>query len=231
MPDTPNNRVGPQPGASLCVWCDEQQRRTPGKGALSVHEKAEQWRKSSQRGLLITSWQRLGKKTDGVITPVAEAVRVPALCHFQGPHGPSSCAPFTLNPHWARAATGKKSLVSKYAGSLRSYPALCDTVDYGLVHSLDYDRLPCQWGSPGKNTGVGCHILLELCTSTVLAANLPKYQALLRPWHPSICTTNTPGHHWVSQKSSRAASGESPSGQPTCRGGDKTTIETQGQCG
>ena len=26
----------------------------------------------------------------------------------QGPHKPSSCTTFTLNPHWGRAATGKK---------------------------------------------------------------------------------------------------------------------------
>ena len=36
---------------------------------------------------------------------------------LQGPHKPSSCATFTLNPHWIRAATGqKKSLASMRAG-------------------------------------------------------------------------------------------------------------------
>ena len=28
--------------------------------------------------------------------------------HHQDPHKPSSCATFTLNSHWGRAATGKK---------------------------------------------------------------------------------------------------------------------------
>ena len=28
--------------------------------------------------------------------------------HHQGPHKPSSYAPFTLNSHWGKAATGKK---------------------------------------------------------------------------------------------------------------------------
>ena len=37
--------------------------------------------------------------------------------------------------------------------------------------------------------------------------------------------------HGGKPKSSRAASGVNPSGQPTSIGGDKTTIETQGQCG
>ena len=50
------------------------------------------------------------------------------------------------------------------------------------------------------------------------------------PCDPSSCTTSTPGPHRGKPKSSRAASGANPSGQPTCRGGNKTTIETQGQC-
>ena len=35
-----------------------------------------------------------------------------SLCtwHPQGPCKPSSCATFTLNPHWVRAATGKRVL-------------------------------------------------------------------------------------------------------------------------
>ena len=37
--------------------------------------------------------------------------------------------------------------------------------------------------------------------------------------------------HGGKPKSSRAASGVNPSGQHTSIGGDKTTIETQGQCG
>ena len=30
-------------------------------------------------------------------------------------------------------------------------------------HGLQYARLPCPWDSPGKNTEVGCHFLLQ-CT-------------------------------------------------------------------
>jgi len=41
--------------------------------------------------------------------------------------------------------------------------------------------------------------------------------------------TSTAGPHRGKPKSSRAVSGANPSGQPTCRGGNKTTIETQGQ--
>ena len=35
--------------------------------------------------------------------------------HRQGPRKPRSCATFTLNSHWGRAATGKKSLASRVA--------------------------------------------------------------------------------------------------------------------
>ena len=28
-------------------------------------------------------------------------------------------------------------------------------------HGLQPARLPCPWDSPGKNTGVGCHLLLQ----------------------------------------------------------------------
>ena len=32
-------------------------------------------------------------------------------------------------------------------------------------HGLQHARLLCQWDSPGKNTGVGCHFLLHLAYS------------------------------------------------------------------
>ena len=34
-------------------------------------------------------------------------------------------------------------------------PTLCDPMDYSPA------RLLCPWNSPGKNTGVGCHSLLQ----------------------------------------------------------------------
>ena len=35
-------------------------------------------------------------------------------------------------------------------------PSLCDPID-----GRQPTRLPCPWDSPGKNTGVGCHFLLQ----------------------------------------------------------------------
>ena len=41
------------------------------------------------------------------------------------------------------------------AKSLQSCPTLCDSIDGSPPGS------PCPWDSPGKNTGVGCHFLLQ----------------------------------------------------------------------
>ena len=46
-------------------------------------------------------------------------------------------------------------LISAAAKSLQSCPTLCDP------HRRQPTRLPCPWDSPGKNTGVGCHFLLQ----------------------------------------------------------------------
>ena len=41
------------------------------------------------------------------------------------------------------------------AKSLQSHPTLCDPIDGSPP------GLPRPWDSPGKNTGVGCHFLLQ----------------------------------------------------------------------
>ena len=41
------------------------------------------------------------------------------------------------------------------AKSLQSCPTLCNPIDSSSPGS------PCPWDSPGKNTGVGCHFLLQ----------------------------------------------------------------------
>ena len=43
----------------------------------------------------------------------------------------------------------------------------CESVNYSIVsdilqpHGLKLIRLLCPWNSPGQNTGVGCHALLQ----------------------------------------------------------------------
>ena len=80
--------------------------------------------------------------------------------HCQGIHKPSSCATFTLNSHWGRAATGKKnpytyahkvSLV--VSNSLRS----CGLIVCGLPGFSVR-----QGDSLGKNTGVYWPILVAI---------------------------------------------------------------------
>ena len=53
---------------------------------------------------------------------------------------------FSLLPGLIAAATAAKSLQS------------CPTV---RPHRRQPTRLPSPWDSPGKNTGVGCHFLLQ----------------------------------------------------------------------
>ena len=46
------------------------------------------------------------------------------------------------------------NMLSVAAKSLQSCPTLCDP-------RWQLTRLPCPWDSPDKNTGVGCHFLLQ----------------------------------------------------------------------
>ena len=146
----------------------------------------------------------------------------------QGPCKPSSCATFTLNPHWGRAATGKKILGSMRTGSLQSCPTLCNPVDCGLPdfsfrEGLLQARLlewTGQYGLPYP--------------SRALYFLLPSLSASLSTWccqnlcDPTSCTTSTSGPHRGKPKPSGKPQELNPNGQLTCRGGNKTTIETWG---
>ena len=77
--------------------------------------------------------------------------------HHQGPCKPSSCATFTLNFHWGRAATGKKILVPMHEGSFQSCLTLCDPVDCSLQAALSGRGVPEQefwsvWANTGFHT-------------------------------------------------------------------------------
>ena len=60
------------------------------------------------------------------------------------------------------------------AKSLQSCPTLCDPIDGSPPGS------PCPWDSPGKNTGVGCHFLLQ-CMK-VKVKSLSRVRLLATPW-------------------------------------------------
>ena len=98
-------------------------------------------------------------------------------------------------------------------------------------------RLLCRGGRFSRQehwrvlANTGCHARLEHCISCC-----PSRQ---HPWEPGAARTPAtqaaaPPPHLASQgkpKASRAASVANPSGRPTCRGGNKATVETQGECG
>ena len=70
------------------------------------------------------------------------------------------------------------------AKSLQSCPTPCDP------HRRQPTRLPRSWDSPGKNTGVGCHFLLQCMKVKVKLLNRvrpqqpqgPQPSRLLPPW-------------------------------------------------
>ena len=47
--------------------------------------------------------------------------------------------------------------------SWSEFACVCAVTSFILTHynPMDLDRLPCPWDSPGKNTGMGCHPLLQ----------------------------------------------------------------------
>ena len=58
-----------------------------------------------------------------------------------------------------------------YAKSLQLCPTLCDPIDSS-------HQAPHPWDSPGKNTGVGCHFLLQC----MKMKSLSRVRLLATPW-------------------------------------------------
>ena len=78
----------------------------------------------------------------------------------------SSCS-WLENPHGQRSLVGcspwgcKESDMTERLSTAHSTCATCSLVLYVWLHGLYPARLLCPWGSPGKNTGVGCRGLLQ----------------------------------------------------------------------
>ena len=49
-------------------------------------------------------------------------------------------------------------------------------------HRRQPTRLPCPWDSPGKNTGVACHFLLQYMKVKVKGKSLSRVRLLATPW-------------------------------------------------
>ena len=62
------------------------------------------------------------------------------------------------------------------AKSLQSCPTLCDPIDGQPT------RLRRPWDSPGKNSGVGCHFLLQRMKVKVKVKSLSSVRLFATPW-------------------------------------------------
>ena len=55
--------------------------------------------------------------------------------------------------------------------------------DFVRPHRQQPTRLPCPWDSPGKNTGVGCHFLLQcMKVKSEKGKSLSRVRLLATPW-------------------------------------------------
>ena len=78
----------------------------------------------------------------------------------------------------------------KIAKSLQSCPALCDPIDGSPPGSAG------PWDSPGKNTGVGCHFLLQ-CVKVKSESEVA--QSCPTPSDPMDCSPSGPSVHGIFQ--------------------------------
>ena len=143
MPDTWKHRGGPRPGSPQSAWVGEATEKDWPKRPSDCQ--LPEARKRTLKGPELL-WQRR-------FVPLHTW-----RCH--GLHKPSSCATFTLNSHWGRAATGKqKCLTSLHTGSLQPCPTRCNPRDCGLPGFSVRGVLQEEYWSILANTG--CHTLPE----------------------------------------------------------------------
>ena len=151
MTDVPNYRVGPQPAGPLYVPDAPNNREGPQAREPSKYPNGRSYRETGQRGLLIASKRGLKKDFDRATTPAVEAVCVPA--HLAPPGSPQAkqlCHLHAQLPLGQSFPRQKKKL-------LHLCPILCDPVDCGLSGFSVREG-----GSPGKNTGVCCPVLVVI---------------------------------------------------------------------
>ena len=153
----------------------------------------------------------------------------------QGPHKPSSCTTFTLNSYWSRAATSKKRKKIKVLClctqcHFSCVSTFCDPVDCSLPGFSVREGFSRQeyWNALANTSGP---TLLELYISFCPSRQLPEYLVLpeslqLKQLHHL--------HTWPSQGQTQVLQGSlrsKPQWMTQCRDINKTTVETQGQCG
>ena len=67
-------------------------------------------------------------------------------------------------------------------------------------HRRQSTRLPCPWDSPGKNTGVGCHFLLQCVKVKCESKSLSRVRPPATPWTAAFQAAPSMGfsrqEHW-----------------------------------
>ena len=98
---------------------------------------------------------------------------------------------FLKIPRWSMSG---KSSVCTAAKSLQSCPTLCDPIEGSPPGS------PPPWDSPGKNTGVGCHFLLQCMKVKSESEVAQLYPTLCNPMDCSLLGSSVHGifrqEHW-----------------------------------
>ena len=65
-------------------------------------------------------------------------------------------------------------------------------------HRWKPTRLPCPWNSPGNNTGVGCHFLLQ-CMKVKSQSEVVQSCPTLTFWDPMDCSLPGSSSHGIFQ--------------------------------
>ena len=78
-----------------------------------------------------------------------------------------------ISGSWPCHLPSNPAAAAAAAKSLQSCPTLCDPID---------TRLPRPWDSPGKNTGVACHFLLQCMKVKSESEVAQSCPTLATPW-------------------------------------------------
>ena len=216
----------------MCLMCQTTEK-DPREGiplsAWTGRAMEKNWLERPSDGQLREARKRTGR----AITPAIEAVCVPA--HLVPPGSPQAkqlChlhAQLTLGQSCQRQKKKKNCLyVRRVASALSDSFRPCRLAYQASLSLRGFSRQ--EYWSVLANTG--CHALLEHYIS-----NYPSHQP---SWVPGAAKTPAiqaaaPLPHLALTVTNPSPPGQlqelNHSGRPTCRGGNKTTVGSQGQCG
>ena len=155
----PISGVGPQSGGPpLCTWCTEEQRRTPGKGALQVPERVELPTKAGQRGFLIISYKRLENRLWSCRDSCGRGSPCPcALGAARIPTSQAAAPPLSSTLVGTELPQAKKVLRLRSGKKKKKVLRLCAQGHFSSVWLFVDCGLPGfsvrEGGSPDRNTG------------------------------------------------------------------------------